>query len=368
LEWLSQVCSGDQSADDMAATVEDSRSKERLDAMSDREVRLNTILTEPVGRDRGADDMPGDVVAPGGPQAGRLPNLVIVGVSRAGTTSLFNYLGQHPDVGSSEVKELRYFTAVRHGQALEPLASYAAHFRWCTQTYAMEATPGYFCGGHAVASALDETCPSARALVCLRNPVDRCWSWFRFVKSRDRIPKDMSFGEYLDSCETFHEQGVDSDREHQAFWGLGGGCYAEWLDAWVDTFGDRFRVSFFDDLQRDPRGAVKSHCRWLGIDDGVVDDFDFALTNRSVLYRNRVLQKGAVVLNRRAESFFRRYPSLKRTLRDTYYAFNKAPAQPGMSADERERLNHFYRPYNSRLGEQLTRIGLTVPSSWSPAS
>jgi hypothetical protein len=106
----------------------------------------------------------------------------------------------------------------------------------------------------------------------------------------------------------------------------------------------------------------------LGIDDGVVDDFDFALTNRSVLYRNRVLQKGAVLLNRRAESFFRRYPSLKRTLRDAYYLFNKAPAQPGMSADERERLNQFYRPYNSRLSEQLTRIGLSVPSSWSPAS
>ncbi len=163
--------------------------------MGDREVRLSTILTEAAGRDRGADDLPGDGVASGGPQAGRLPNLVIVGVSRAGTTSLFNYLGQHPDVGSSEVKELRYFTAVRHGQALEPLASYAAHFRGRTQTYAMEATPGYFRGGHAVASALDETCPSARALVCLRTPVDRCWSWFRFVKSRDRIPKDMSFGE-----------------------------------------------------------------------------------------------------------------------------------------------------------------------------
>ena len=77
----------------------------------------------------------------------RLPNLVIAGVSRAGTTSLFRYLAQHPDVGTSDVKELRYFSAVRHGQPLEPLDMYAAHFKACTQAFAVEATPGYFYGG-----------------------------------------------------------------------------------------------------------------------------------------------------------------------------------------------------------------------------
>jgi hypothetical protein len=43
----------------------------------------------------------------------RLPNLVIAGVGAAGTTSLFYYLIQHPDICGSNVKEVRYFTPVK---------------------------------------------------------------------------------------------------------------------------------------------------------------------------------------------------------------------------------------------------------------
>ena len=52
---------------------------------------------------------------------GRLPNLVVIGVSKAGTTSLFEYLGRHRDVGLSDLKELRYFTPLRYGEPLERL-------------------------------------------------------------------------------------------------------------------------------------------------------------------------------------------------------------------------------------------------------
>lgn len=165
------------------------------------------------------------VSRPLNPAPHRLPNLVIAGVSRAGTTSLFNYLAQHPDVGTSDVKELRYFSAVGHGQPLGPLDMYAAHFKARTQAYAVEATPGYFYGGGALATVLRETCPSVRVVVSLRSPIERCWSWSQFVKSRDRIPKDMPFSAYLDRCEQLREQGIDGTLDHQPYWGMGGGCY-----------------------------------------------------------------------------------------------------------------------------------------------
>ena len=297
----------------------------------------------------------------------RLPNLVIAGVSRAGTTSLFSYLGQHPDVGTSDIKELRYFSAVRHGQPLGPLDMYAAHFKTCTQAFAVEATPGYFYGGKALATVLRETCPEVRVLVSLRSPIDRCWSWFRFVKSRDRIPKEMPFAAYLDRCEQLREEGIDGTLDHQPFWGMGGGCYSEWLDNWVTIFGDRFRVLLFDDLVTDPRASIKSVCQWLGVDETVADDFDYTRTNKSELYKNRVLQKGAVGLNRRSENFFHRHPAVKRTLRSAYYSVNKAPPHQGMLASERSRLDEFYRPYNERLTKQLTGLGLTMPDAWAPA-
>src|SRR4051794_13076722 len=92
----------------------------------------------------------------------------------------------------SDRKELRYFTPIRYGQPLDAIASYAEHFRHCSEEcYAVEATPGYFYGGRSIAPAMRDTCGPVRVVLSLREPADRCWSWFRFVKSRTRIPRDL---------------------------------------------------------------------------------------------------------------------------------------------------------------------------------
>lgn len=297
---------------------------------------------------------------------GRLPNLVIAGVSKAGTTSLFHYLGQHPDIGTADVKEVRYFTPLRYGQQPEPVECYTAHFAGCLDAaYALEATPGYFYGGSPLARGLDDTLPGARVLVSLRAPIDRCWSWFGFVKSRLRIPKDMTFAEYVDRCAQLHELGIDDAVENQPFWGIGGGCYAHWWDAWWETFGDRLKIVMFEELVADPAAVVGEICRWLGLDTDPVGDFDFATDNKTEQYRHKALQKAAVGLNRRGETFFHQHQGLKRTLRRVYYATNRAPAESGMSAEVRARLAEFYDPYNARLAAQLADVGVTLPERWS---
>lgn len=294
-----------------------------------------------------------------------LPNLVIVGVAKAGTTSLFHYLGQHREICLSDVKELRYFSPLQYGEPLPPLETYAAHFRHCTQRYALEATPGYFYGGSALAHGINSTCPSARTLVVLRSPEDRCWSFFQFVKSKVRIPKDMTFSQYLDRCEQLHEAGTDMDRDNGDFSGLVKGCYARWLDAWTHEFADRFRVLFFDDLAAEPRESVKSLCRWLDIDDTQVDDFAMGVDNKTVQYRHPRLQRAAVALNRQAQRQFERHQTTKRLLRKAYYSVNKAPSTDVMSADDRARLAAFYRPFNAELEQKLARLGLELPPRWS---
>jgi hypothetical protein len=300
---------------------------------------------------------PADAVRPG-----RLPNLVIAGVSKAGTTSLFQYLGQHPDICGSDIKELRYFAPLRHGGELGPIDNLARHFRHCIgQRYAMEATPGYFYGGARLARGLREICPDVRALVSLRSPVERCWSWYRFGRSRLRLPEDLSFDAYLDRCEELHRAGVDGDLEHQPFWGLGGGCYDTWFDAWGSELGPRFHVVFFEDLARNPAAVVRDVCRWLGLDETVVDGFDFPVENRTEHYRAARLQRLAVQVNRRSESFFRRHPLAKRRIRSAYYAVNRQPASDGIPPDASARLRAFYRPHDARLVDQLAAIGAPPP-------
>jgi Sulfotransferase family len=294
---------------------------------------------------------------------GRLPNLVIAGVAKAGTTSLFTYLAQHPDICGADVKELRYFTALGRGGQLKPIEEYTRHFRGCTGSrYAMEATPEYFHGGRALARGLRETCPDVHVVVSLRSPAERCWSWFRFVKNRLRLPKDVPFDEYLDRCEELRAAGSDAARENYAYWGLGAGCYDEWLDDWRDEFGDRFRVIFFEDLVRDPAGVVRDVCAWLGLDTAVVDDFVFDAENTAVQYRAERLQRLAMAVNRRGEALLNRHPAVKRRIRSAYYRVNRQPSQDVFSPAARERLAEFYRPHNERLARQLTAAGIAHPA------
>jgi hypothetical protein len=295
----------------------------------------------------------------------RLANLVVIGVSKAGTTSLFEYLGRHPDVGLSDHKELRYFTPLRYGEPLDPLASYAQHFRHCSnERYAVEATPGYFYGGRPLARAMRETCGPVRVVLSLREPGDRCWSWFRFVKSRMRIPKELGFDDYLSRCEQLHKAGLDSEAENKAYWGLGGGCYADWLDDWIDEFGDDLRLVFFDDLVRDPQGVVNGLFDWLELDPNQAATVGLEATNKTEQYRNRTVQRTAVAVNRRGERFFRRHPRLKRGMRSAYYQVNRAASRQALTDASRERLDRFFQPYNSRLAAQLSRLGLGLPEGW----
>lgn len=298
-------------------------------------------------------------------RAGRLPNLVIAGVAKAGTTSLFRYLSQHPGVCASRNKELRYFTALRHGEPLASIESYAQHFCHCVdQRYRMEATPGYFGGGRPLAAALLDTLDDPRVIISFREPGQRCWSWYRFVRSRARIPKDMTFDTYLDRCEHLRRIGVDHLREHQPFFGLTGGCYDQWIDAWLEIFGERLRIEFFEDMVHDPRTVVEGICRWLDIDTEVTATFQYEIENKSVQYKNKWLQQTALFLNRHGEQFFEHHRALKRALRAGYYLMNRDSSAEQLEPAARERLATFYAPHNERLAIKLDEAGLSRWPAW----
>jgi hypothetical protein len=298
-----------------------------------------------------------------------LPNLVIAGVTKAGTTSLFRYLAQHPEVFPADVKELRYFSPLRHGQPLEPIESYAAHFAGRRgERYAMEATPGYYYGGAALASAMVDTLPGVRVVVSFRDPVDRCRSWFNFMRSRARLEQDLPFDEYVERCLERHADGTDDTVEAQPYWGVGGGCYDRWIDAWCDALPGRFRVVFFEQLAAAPAAVTADLLSWLEIDDRPAHSFRYDVENKTEQFRVAWLQRGALVLNRGGGRFFGRHPAAKRRLRRAYYLLNRR-AEPVAAADAAvERLREFYAPHNARLAADLReRLGIMVLPRWLTA-
>jgi hypothetical protein len=295
----------------------------------------------------------------------RLPNLVIVGMGKGGTTSLFWYLSQHPDICASHEKEIKYFAALLDGgDATPPLEDYAVHFEHCDdERYAMEASPQYFHGGRRVAEAMTSVLDRPRVLVSLRDPVDRLWSQFRFVKTRfGPVPEDMTFEEYAERSERVWREGLPRSPETLPYWHLAGGIYADHIEPWFEEFGDAFRVVFFEDLVADPARTVTDLARWLAIEVTPISTFTFSVENRTVPIRSAGLQRMALLANR--EELLGRHRRLKAPLRRVYYAINRRRKSDTMPPEVEGHLRDIVAPANERLAAILTARGYVDLPAW----
>jgi hypothetical protein len=220
----------------------------------------------------------------------------------------------------------------------------------------MESTPEYFLGGRHLAKTMNDVLPDARIVLSLREPVARFWSHYNFVRSRTWIPKSTSPREYLDRCEELHADGVDDLPENRAYWGLCNGLYDRYLDDWIEVFGKRLRVVFFERLKSVPDQEVAALCDWLNIDPRPAGAFDYSVENRTVLYNSRYLQRSAVALNRRYRRMLARHRVLKRSLRGAYYMLNGREERSELDGATADRLQRRYRSSNRRLRAQLKEL------------
>lgn len=299
----------------------------------------------------------------------RLPTVVIAGVGKAGTTSLFWYLSQHPDICASDVKETRYFTSLTEGAAaLPPIESYAAHFDRCAgERHRLEASPQYFHGGAIVASAMRDTLPGVRVLVLVRDPVERLWSTFRFMRSRlADLPADMTFEAYVEACRSVRDRHEPLTAENRLYWTIEGGFYDEYLDPWLDAFGDRFRIVSFERMAADPAATVRELSRWLGIDPVAADDISYSVENKTVPVRSTALQRVALAIN--SERLLGGRRRLKEPLRKVYYAVNRRPEPQSMAPQTRRDLEALFAPGNASLARRLHGLGYEDLPAWLSAT
>jgi hypothetical protein len=285
-------------------------------------------------------------------------HLIVAGVHRSGTTTLFNRLARHPEVDASRIKETNYFLAARYGRPLGSPSSYEEQFRFPPASkLTLEASPGYYCGGELVAEAISDCLPNTRVLVILREPVERLESFYTFMKSILTIPRAMSLAEYADACLALTPTELSS-KELDMYRGLHDGLYADYYDAWRTRFDDSFRVYFLDDLSERPEETLAEIAVWAGISPEPLSD-RLDADNRRSGYRFATLQRYARRLNSAYEPWFRRHARMKRLLRGAYRLVNGAP--PAETVDEQvdavtlERLAKFYRESNARVAERVAR-------------
>lgn len=204
-----------------------------------------------------------------------LPNFLIIGGQKCGTTSLYSYLGQHPSVLRATPKEVHFFDERFH----RGLNWYRAHFPMATSRLLInlrgdaclvgEASP-YYMFHPLVPLRVHTLLPQARVIALLRNPVDRALSHYHHQVRKGR--ETLSFEEAVEQ-ETCRLSGevdrmIEDPRyrsfNHRHYSYLSRGLYLEQLQRWAQVFRrDQMLILRAEDLFVDPSSTFKQVCEWL---------------------------------------------------------------------------------------------------------
>lgn len=222
-----------------------------------------------------------------------LPDVLIIGASKSGTTSLFRYLSQHPDFYPPMIKEIHYFDINFH----EKIRWYRAHFPtkatrnivrkifnrpFCSG----EATPYYLYHPHAPERA-SQVVPNAKLIVMLRNPIERAFSDYQHTKrdgfeplgfmeaieeEQERLSEEIK---QLQANEFYYSKG------HQKFSYLSRGIYVDQLQSWMTYYSDsQFLIIKSEDFFKNPKKIMQTVFRYLRLPD--FENLQFPVFNQNI--------------------------------------------------------------------------------------
>ena len=280
----------------------------------------------------------------------RKPDFFVVGAPKAGTTSLYHYLIQHPDISMTDPKEPHFFYNRRSpGEPVlgeKDLSEYLKLFEEAPEgRRAGEASTSYLWLTNA-AREIKELQPEAKIIILLRDPVKRAYSHYWHHVRDDKEP--LGFKEALEAEPGRMEQGA-----WHGFYYVGCGLYAEQVERYLDTFGrESVKVYLFEDLMENPRGVCRDVFGFLGVDPEVAVDTG-AIYNRGGAPKNRLFHK--VIRSRFKEPLKKLMPAgFRRSLGDRIRTSNIKPA-PAMEPETRRLLEEAFREDLPRLEELLGR-------------
>lgn len=276
-----------------------------------------------------------------------LPNFLIVGALKSGTTSLYYYLLQHPDVFlSPDVKESRFLAGLspEKNPEIVQLVNYVASLEKYQRLFE-QAKPQQAIG------EVDPWClylyeqsipriktflkPTVRIVICLRNPVDRSYS--HYYQALKQGWKTRPFTETIDAVlagnfVTWYERSF-----------LEAGLYYNPVKKFLEAFSsDQVLIILFEELRTDEANVFRKLCQFIDVDDTFTPT-SYERANVGGIPKSRTLHK---LLKRRWAVTTLLKPFLPVTWRKTVrqrLITQNLHRYPPMMADERQRLTDYYR-------------------------
>jgi hypothetical protein len=251
-----------------------------------------------------------------------LPDFLIVGAMRCGTTALARYLGAHPDVYMAPEKETHFFD--RHFD--RGTSWYASRFARAGSAAAVgEATQSYIYDPEALPRIAD-VLPDAKLIAILRDPVDRAYShyWLNRARGLERL----SFPEAI--AEEPRRLRSGSRRDRLVFSYIDRGRYLEQLNRICDLYPrSDLEIVIFEEMIRDPRAAFEGACRHIGVAPAFQPPDLGRTINAHVTFRStrlrrmskrlpRTLARAVGALNARKGGYEPMSPEIRSVLADTF--------------------------------------------------
>ena len=240
---------------------------------------------------------------------GRMPTFLVIGAARSGTTALYTYLRQHPDIFMSAAKETNFFAFEDEvldfggpapeyiNNSVNRLADYQALFADATHQSAIgEASPLYLYSNKAP-GRIRTHIPDAKLIAILRNPVEQAFSHFLYAKRQVLEPLDdfMSALQAEGQRERAHWQPLFQYSQFPR--------YHQQLQRYHAVFpDDQIKIFLYEDFESEPVSVLKDIFSFIGVDDTFVAD---------LTYRPNV---GGVPKSRRLQNFLMRPHGVTRLL------------------------------------------------------
>ncbi len=205
-----------------------------------------------------------------------LPDFLVIGAQKSGTTALYAYLRWHPQITGPAWKEVSYFDR-HYGRGVSWYRGQFPSRPWLWLTGGRsgrtklvgEASPSYVLHPHAP-DRVRSLLPDARLIVLLRNPVDRAYSHYNHEVALGREP--LSFEEAIEQeparTDGEAERLGDTSYFSHAWWNytyLARGRYAEQLERWLTCFPrEQLLVLASEELRHDAAAAYGRVLEHLG--------------------------------------------------------------------------------------------------------
>jgi hypothetical protein len=295
-----------------------------------------------------------------------LPNLVIAGAPKCGTSSLFQWLAGHPEVCGSNVKEPFYLMDRGHPLLRkhanvhdDGLAGYRRYFSHCEKEkrIIVEATTHYLYQRTAL-DVLSGLTPVPQIIFLLREPARRVFSSYEYTKyNLSYLDRGISFHQLvegiLSGSEDFIAQHCASVSSAYVLRNdIQYSRYMDYIEKWVERLGKKqIMVYLFEEMIQQPRRFMLNLAERLGIDPSYYETYAFQQHNQTVFVKNPLL-------HRRLRKLAALVPAgmLKERLKTLYFRRQGHSGREEMSSKDRDALLTLardFRPYNARLAQEF---------------